>query len=337
MALSADQRAVLQLLLERGQSYANLSSMLDVEETEVRRRARSALRELADADLDRDVGLTDYLLGQADPIGRADVVRHLRENLDDHALVAEIAAELRELFPAAQLPRLPGEPRPPGRLRRRLPEVGRAQQRSSGAGPAPARLSPRQTRLVVALASGAILLIAVVLGITGVFGGGEDSNGETTTANSEPPGDELTRVELVPPRGGDATGLAIFGLATNDQPFVDLNIEGLNTAPNGETYVVWLMLTAEEGYPLAPITVNQRGTFRDQFAIPSTVLPIVARVRRVDISLAPVRDVGREIRRAISGEKLVLEKPGETVLAGDVPVVEAPAGGDAAGGGVDGG
>ena len=62
---------------------------------------------------------------------------------------------------------------------------------------------------------------------------------------------------LEPVGGGDARGEAVFGLATGDQPFVDVSIEGLDPAPNGETYVLWLMLTADEGYPLSPITVDR--------------------------------------------------------------------------------
>ena len=41
MPLSADQQAMLQLLLERGQSYADLASLLGVGEAEVRARART--------------------------------------------------------------------------------------------------------------------------------------------------------------------------------------------------------------------------------------------------------------------------------------------------------
>ena len=88
MALSADQQAMLQLLLERGQSYTDLGSLLGAEEAEVRSRARAALTELAGADPDRNVGLTDYLLGQADPIGRADAVRHLKDDPADLELAS---------------------------------------------------------------------------------------------------------------------------------------------------------------------------------------------------------------------------------------------------------
>ena len=78
MPLQGDQRALLQLLCERGQSYEDISGLLGVPADEVRERARAALTEIGGSDPDADVGLTDYLLGQADPIGRADAVRRLQ-------------------------------------------------------------------------------------------------------------------------------------------------------------------------------------------------------------------------------------------------------------------
>src|SRR3954469_12924897 len=119
MPLTADQQAMLQLLLERGQSYADLASLLGVDEAGVRTRARAALTELAGVDPDRNVGLTDYLLGQADPIGRADAVRHLKDGPDDRQRGGELSEPLRAMSPTAELPRLPGEPR--GSARRRRP------------------------------------------------------------------------------------------------------------------------------------------------------------------------------------------------------------------------
>ncbi len=112
---------MLQLLLERGQSYADLASLLGVEEAEVRARARATLTELAGADPDRHVGLTDYLLGQADPIGRADAVRHLKDDPEDLELATEITQKIRLIAPDAELPRLPGEERRPRPRRTRAP------------------------------------------------------------------------------------------------------------------------------------------------------------------------------------------------------------------------
>jgi hypothetical protein len=339
MPLSPDQQAMLELLLERDQRYSELATLLGVEEAEVSSRARAALTELGGVDPDRNVGLTDYLLGQADPIGRADASRHLREDAEDRALAATLIERLSELYPEARLPRLPGE-----RRSRRM--SGRGSRRPAAATerrrrPLPtAGLSAAQTRLLVILGSAAVLLVAVVLAVTGAFGGGEDSQAtpatqpETTAAGSgSRSGDQqIQRVALRPPEGGgDALGAAVFGVATGDQPFVDVAIRGLDPAPQDQTYVIWMMLTPDKGYPLSPITVSEQGTFDDRFPIPSAVLPVIARVRTVEVAIAPVQEVRKTVRSAIQNTSLVLDRPGRTVLTGRIP--RAPQQGSSSGAG----
>jgi hypothetical protein len=110
VALTDEQRAMLQLLLEGGQGYGDIGSLLGIAPDEVRSRARSALREMGGADPDAQVGLSDYLLGQADPIGRADAVRHLQADPEANALAARLIQQLRLLAPKGQFPEIP-EPR----------------------------------------------------------------------------------------------------------------------------------------------------------------------------------------------------------------------------------
>ncbi len=331
MAISPDQQATLQLLLERGQSYADLAQLLGQQTDDVRARARAALTELGGADPDRNVGLTDYLLGQADPIGRADVVRHLREDPADHELATDLIETLRTMYPAADLPRLPGEARPPGRRRR--PRGDTPARRSPLAG-----LNQSQTRLIVVAGVAGVLLLAVVLGISGAFGGGDEETSaatgtETGSTTAAPADEQVQRVPLEPVDGGDATGEAVFGLTTGDQAFVEVGIEGLDPAPNDQTYVVWLMLTEKEGYPLSPITVQQNGSFQSRFSIPAAVLPIVARVRFVDVSIAPVKTIQQLVSDAIKNTALVIEEPGEVVLRGEIPAAAAENGSGGQGGG----
>src|SRR5215207_8683700 len=107
VALTDEQRAMLQLLLEGGQSYEDIGSLLGVRPDEVRSRARTALREMGGADPDARVGLSDYILGQADPIGRADAVRQLQADPEANALAQRLVQQLRLLAPKAQLPDLP--------------------------------------------------------------------------------------------------------------------------------------------------------------------------------------------------------------------------------------
>src|SRR5215218_6268062 len=110
VALTDEQRAMLQLLLEGGQGYDDIGSLLGIGADEVRSRARAALREIGGTDPDAQVGLSDYLLGQADPIGRADAVRHLQADPEANALAQRLVQNLRLLAPKAQLPEIP-EPR----------------------------------------------------------------------------------------------------------------------------------------------------------------------------------------------------------------------------------
>lgn len=346
MALSADQKAMLQLLLERGQGYADLAGLLGVGEGEVRARARAALAELGGADPDRHVGLTDYLLGQADPIGRADAVRHLKDNPDDLALATEIAQKAQLIAPEAELPRLPGAERQPRRRRSRRPASSRLplldrlrrgqgpeQTASSPDQPEPGAvrapwtsLSRRQTQLLVGLGSGTVLLVMVVLAVAGAFSSGSDdtatpsTTADTTTANTNagPQGFPLTQVKvdqsgdfqdtfaiprgyqvLLPQtqalyltlakaktvldaiktavdskqpvrvegktafagivnsanaqknvipiplqagRGVKGSGAAALGLASGNQPFLDLKLNGLEPAPKGSAYIVWFVV-----------------------------------------------------------------------------------------------
>jgi hypothetical protein len=321
MSVTPDQHATLQLLLVRGRSYADLAGALGIDEAEVRARARAALTELAGADPDRNVGLTDYMLGQADPIGRADASRHLRDDPTDHALATRLSEQLRELFPEAELPRLPGEPRP---ARRRRAAARAADGEPDAERPRGPGLTTSQTRLLVGLGSAAVLLVVIVLAITGVFGGDDEGSetaaADSTTTAADTSGDEeIQRVALRPSAGGDASGEALFGLATGDQPFVDVSIEGLDPAPSGQQYVLWLMLTGEQGYPLSPIDVDQQGAYSNRFPIPSAVLPVVARVRFVDVSIAPAREIRNVVQDALQSSSLVVDKPGRSVLRGTIP------------------
>ncbi len=94
-----------------------------------------------------------------------------------------------------------------------------------------------------------------------------------------------------------------------------------------------LLLNEKRGYPLSPFAVSQQGTFSDRFAIESVVLPLIARTRFVDVSLADNEELQTAIleaqrrtsRQNAELDDLLLNIPGETVLRGAVPRSE-PAG-----------
>jgi hypothetical protein len=288
--LTADQQAMLQLLLERGQSYADLASLLGTDEAGVRTRARAALTELAGADPDRNVGLTDYLLGQADPIGRADAVRHLKDDPNDLELATELTQKLRLVAPQAELPRLPGEewrPRPrraprlaggrlpiPGRLRRK-----RTSEQSSAGDPSAESAAPRgprttlsrrQTQLLVALGSGAVLVVAVVLAVSGAFSGGDDSTPSTTTS----------------------------------------------TTPTAAS-------TGPQGFPVTDVKIPKSGKYQNAFAIPKAFQALLPRTQAVYLTLAKKQVVAAAIKQAVSSGQPILGVEGKTAFTGIVNTANA--------------
>jgi len=268
---------MLQLLLERGQSYDDLASILGVEPGEVRARARTALKELAGADPDRNVALTDYVLGQADPIDRADAVRHLKDDPRDLELVTELAQKLRLIAPEAELPRLPGEerrPRPrrashervPGPLRRLMPA---RKDRAAKAGEPPTRrttLTRRQTQGIVVAGCAAVLVAVGVLAIAGVFSGDSADSATTTSATT-------------------------------------------TTSSNNVSGKV-------QGYPLTPVKVSSSGSFEDSIPIPDAVQPILPQVQAVAITLAKDKVVGQSIQKAVQNQQAILDVEGKTVFIG---------------------
>jgi len=274
---------MLQLLLERGQSYDDLASILGVGPDEVRTRARTALTDLAGADPDRNVALTDYLLGQADPIDRADAVRHLKDDPEDLALVSELAQKLRLVAPEAELPRLPGEdrqPRPRGSTRRRLPKplkkLAPAPKESADGEPSPPRttLSRRQTQGIVVAACATVLVAVGVLAIAGVFN--SSSSGSTTTSTSNP----------TPPSG-------------TVQGYPLLPIAAANNKGQGAK-------------------LDSNGNFEDSIPIPTAVQSSLPNVQAVAITLAANKKVAASIQKAVQNKQAILTVEGTTDFIGVV-------------------
>jgi hypothetical protein len=341
MALSADQRALLELLLHKGQSYDDIASLLDISEAEVRSRARWALAALGDADPDRNVALTDWLLGQADPIGRADAARRVREDPEDHRLAAKLIAALRELAPDADLPKLPADPGGGGFLRRGTPEAPiapkapaaeSAPEASATAAPGPKRLSsltPRQTRMIVGLGSAAVILIAVVLAITGAFGGDDEGTPEAQSTTTDPqaavPDGDAATIPLKPVGGGDARGAMTVGVAGQDEPFLDVTAENLQAAPSDSTYFIWFMQDERSGYPYQPLDVDNSGAVSERFSLPSEFLGVALSSVSADIWISPLSELEKQIPDAVS-KGAVVEIPGERVLTAPISRIAEAAG-----------
>lgn len=334
MAISEDQRAMLQLLLEGGQSYADIGGLLGVDASEVRSRARRALTELGGIDPDTQVGLTDYLLGQADPIGRADAARQLQSDPGTADLASKLATQLRVIAPKARLPELPGHvgtaplaaPAPgvpteatpasvagPGAGGRAAGAVRSALDRIGGA---VGSLGDRERRLPVALGAAVLLVIAVVLVIVNPFGGGGDGDSSTSSDQQAASGDDIEVVELEPQNGSGASGQAVIA-RVQDQPVLQINLSNLKPSGKNDNYIVWLYNSDQVAFPLARDQVGSDGTLTGAAAIPTALIPLLSQFKAIDVSLASNAQTQEALQAAAKAQQLPPHS-GESVLRGTI-------------------
>ena len=108
-ALPPDQRAVVQLVLTRDRSYAQIAELLKISEDAVRARAHRGLSALApDVELpaDKVAQIADFLLGQQNGEPRQATRRLLRSSNGAREWAETVHAQLLEVN-GASLPDLP--------------------------------------------------------------------------------------------------------------------------------------------------------------------------------------------------------------------------------------
>jgi hypothetical protein len=108
-SLPADQKAVLSLVLQRGQSFDQIAALLFIDRAAVRQRALAALGALGpDTSVDplKRGLITDYLLGQLPPAVADSVRDSLAANPPERAWARVVAAEVAPLA-AKPLPDIP--------------------------------------------------------------------------------------------------------------------------------------------------------------------------------------------------------------------------------------
>src|SRR5688500_1079644 len=110
--LAADQQAVVDLVLRKGRSYAQIGDMLDMSEERVRELARDALGELAPAtarrvDPDWRGQLVDYILGQQAGPEAAATRGHLKRSEPARMWAFSLLDSLDDLYGDAERPDIP--------------------------------------------------------------------------------------------------------------------------------------------------------------------------------------------------------------------------------------
>jgi hypothetical protein len=353
VALTDEQRAMLQLLLEGGQSYEDIGSLLGIPPDEVRNRARSALREIGGADPDSQVELSDYLLGQADPIGRADAVRHLQSDPEANALAQRLVQNLRLLAPKAQLPEIPearggraapAPPPPPSEPVAAAPPAAQpaaaGQQRPgfahrvagvfSGLGGASGR---RRTQVVVGVAAAlALVIVVIVVATSGGSSSGSDCTPVDTSAAQQAgvPTMKLTAAGAAadadcPPSGQitlGSTGQQAQQSKSQAPTFVlQANAVHLPPTGNGDRYLLWLYKSDTQSVPLGQETVDSSGNLTGAVPLPAqelVLIPAFQTIRFAKVSTAQAQQVQQSLQQQGKNPTLLVPYVGDTVLQGNI-------------------
>jgi hypothetical protein len=267
MPLDADQKAMLRLLAQREQGYEDIGALMGLSVDEVRKRVREALSEL-----DRAEGA---------PLGGT-----TKPKPETAAPAAEPEPRSR---PATEVARESNS----------APSAGRA---GASAPPPAARRPPLSSRLRgirmpkdrrrgLELLGGVLLVILVILFATGAInigGGGSSSSGSETTASeaTSPENPRLTQAILKPVNGGEASGRALFG-RIGKKVALQVEAEGLEQPPQGQSYVIWLAKSSKVMVPVTPVEVGKSGQIAVQYPLPPQVIGYLAGAAfdEIDISL----------------------------------------------------
>jgi hypothetical protein len=321
MALSEDSRSLLQLLLARGKSYGDIADLLGVGASEVRTRAHAALTEINGSDPDRDANLTDYLLGQADPLERADTARTLAVNPEARETASDLSAQLRLLVPGAELPKLDATAGSlsAGTRRSRDTKAQRSRKRTEKSSVAEGEkdgffsgLSMSQRRLLAVLVLGALLVIVVLAVITLIGSGDDNGNGADEPAP--------TTAILRPVEGEQGRGVVNFGFSGADLA-AQLQFSELEPSADGQSYVVWLFGPGGS-FPINQASVSEAGAISGQVPINQALLCFIAGDLFPDMRLSRVDDgeMRRTLQQARSGgeDAQLPEFVGELVLEGPI-------------------
>ncbi len=317
--LSAEQRAIIELVLKQGQSYAQLADMLGMPEARVKQLARDSLRTLspvsaAAVEEDWRGPIADYLLGQQAELAATATRAHMRGSEGARAWSRSLLDSLDQFYDPASIPTIPepGGGAPTARRRGRLERQKRPDRPSSGApepsdarepaGEPPTRheLSPEaqaavRRRRIAAVATfvvlGAVTLLAWPVGL--LTGGGDDDK-STASKSRRPPARVVGQLVLRPVEGAEGMGVAAVAQRGKSRSLI---VQArLPANANREAYEVWLYNSDRDALSLGAQVTDGQGTFQGASVLPANF----GRYKFIDVSR---ENVDRE--RAHSGKSVL--------------------------------
>ncbi|MGI8661414.1 MAG: anti-sigma factor domain-containing protein [Thermoleophilaceae bacterium] len=318
--LSAEQRAIIELVLKQGQSYDQLADMLAMPSTRVRDLARDALVRLspvsaAAVDAEWRGQIADYLLNAQSGPEQTATRGHLRRSEAARAWAGSVLDSLEQFYPDGGIPSIPdGEPgarEPRGPRRRRepapviaspAPETTESPPKAKGPLSPEARSAARRRRL--AGAGGALALVLALAVLVWPIGVGplalgdddkgsnssESSDGQAGTddaQNADAQRQIVAQLALGPVESlegsREAAGIAAIALDGEERALI---VQAqLPKNEEGEAYQVWLYNADDKAVSLGAQVTDARGVFQGAGPLPDDF----EKYRFVDVSREDIR------------------------------------------------
>jgi anti-sigma-K factor RskA len=335
--LPAEQRAIIELVVQRGRTYDQLADALQITPERVRELAHDALVELsprsaARVDADRRSQIADYVLNQQSSAESTATRTHLKRSEAGRMWVSSLLDSLEHMYedgtapegPAAEAaeeerPRRRERERERERPRDRERERPRDRERDRGAvsrdRERPAReatrkrdekLTPEAERAVrnrrIAAVVGALLILGAIVTVLLVV------LIDTTVREARAPTTRVVGQLLLNPleRGGDNQGIAIVAQRGDDRSLiVQARLE-----PNRkeEAYEVWLYNSDKDAVSLGAQVTDKDGNYQGAGRLPAPL----NRYKYIDVSLEKIdRNPAHSGNSILRGEVANIQAPTE--------------------------
>lgn len=299
--MTDDQKAMLRLLAQREEGYEDMAALMGITVEEVRERVKEALAEVDEPEAAVEE-TPEPAPAPAPPPPPSPIMPEPKA--EEPAQPIKATPEPEQAKPAAKAAPAPSLKRPP-----RLP------------GPK----MPKDRGALIGLGAGALVVVVLVIVlIVGGDGSGSDStttsaeNAQSETAATATENKGLTEAILSPANGGDSSGRALFG-RFKKSVLLQVQAEGLDPAPTGQAYTVWLYRSPKIALQLGAVPLNSEGKIASQLQIPAQLLAYVANgaFNQVDVALTDTAAYKAALAKA-KGERRLPPYTGESILRGEI-------------------
>ena len=324
--LPAEQKAIIELVVQRGRTYDQLADALQIPPTRVRELAHDALVELSPrtaerVDPDRRSQIADYVLNQQSTAEKTATRSHLKRSEAGRMWILSLLDSLEHMYEDGTAPEVPSaeaaEERPrrrerererPARERERERprERGRDRERPLREPVRREKLTPEAERAVrnrrIAAVVGSLLILGAIVTVLLVV------LIDTKVTEARAPTTRVVGQLLLNPMGGggDNQGIAIVAQRGNDRSLI---VQArLNPTQKDQAYEVWLYNSDKDAVSLGAQVTDKDGNYQGAGRLPAPL----NRYKFIDVSLEKLdRNTAHSGNSVLRGEVANIQAPTE--------------------------